>query len=585
MLAAAYQKSDDRGALDAAGQLPWPRRSVLRVRQLGPGDEIGGYRIEAMAGRGGMGLVYRARQRRPDRVVAIKVIAPELAADPDFRARFEQESATAAEIEHPNVIPVYEVGDDDGLLFIAMRFVQGVDLGGLLRQIGRLAPQRAAHLIAQVADALDAAHARGLVHRDVKPGNILVATGDHVYLTDFGLTKRASDSAGMTKTGMFVGTVDYIAPEQVEGRRIDARADVYALGCVTYQALSGTVPFPRDSDIAKIFAHVNDAPPPLRGVPLPLAAAVFRAMAKRPADRFQSAGDFGRAVSAGAAGRTEPGGDRTVATGDAASADAGAPTEVAGRAPAGLTQGASAAADSPPPAAAARTAPRRGSTRPWAFAAGAVLLVAVIGVAVAVAAGGSGLTSTTSTTSIASSLSATSTASTNAFTPAPKPTSAQIFSAVNPNGGLAVLVTGHRSGSCFGSSIAIQRSDAFRCSVGNDIEDPCFMVNQTQVLCPDGGPWTNQGILVNVRSLPTAAGVKDQGTNGQPWAIQLADGPQCLPITGASNVIANQRLNFECTGGVGLYGNVQRSGSAWMIYVSPPHSGQIALRPIATAWF
>ena len=246
-----------------------------------------------------MGLVYRARQRRPDRTVAIKVIAPELAADPAFRARFEQESATAAEIEHPNVIPVYEVGEDDGLLFISMRFVHGVDLGRLLAQSGRLEPQRAAGLISQVADALDAAHARGLVHRDVKPGNILVAERDHVYLTDFGLTKRTSDSRGMTQTGMFVGTVDYIAPEQVEGRRLDARADVYALGCVTYELLSGTVPFPRDSDIAKIFAHVNDPPPRLRDVPQPLAAAVERAMAKRPQDRFLSAGDFGRAVSGG----------------------------------------------------------------------------------------------------------------------------------------------------------------------------------------------------------------------------------------------------------------------------------------------
>jgi serine/threonine protein kinase len=561
---------------------------VLRVRQLGPGDEIGGYRIEAIAGRGGMGLVYRARQRRPDRIVAIKVIAPELAANPDFRARFEQESATAAEIEHPNVIPVYEVGEDDGLLFIAMRFVQGVDLGGLLRQTGRLAPQRAAHLIVQVADALDAAHARGLVHRDVKPGNILVAAADHVYLTDFGLTKRASDSSGMTKTGMFVGTVDYIAPEQVEGRRVDARADVYALGCVTYQALSGTVPFPRDSDIAKIFAHVNDSPPPLRDIPLPLAAAVLRAMAKRPADRFQSAGDFGRAVSAGAAGRTEAGGDRTVATGAAAIADANATTEIAGRVPVELAQEPPAAGDSPPRGGPARTPRQRSGARPWAFAAGAVLLVAVIGVAVAVAAGGSGPTPTTSTTSTtipSSSSTATSTTSTSAFTPALKPTSAQIFSAVNPDGGLAVSVNGHKSGSCLGSSIAIQRTDAFRCAVGNDIEDPCFMVNQTQVLCPDGGPWTNQGILVNVPSLPSPAGVKDQGTSGQPWAIQLADGSQCLAITGASNVIANQRLNFQCTGGVGLYGNVQRSAATWMIYVSPPHSGQIALRPVATAWF
>jgi serine/threonine protein kinase len=530
-----------------------------------------------------MGLVYRARQRRPDRTVAIKVIAPELAADPDFRARFEQESATAAEIEHPNVIPVYEVGEEDGLLFIAMRFVQGVDLGGLLRQTGRLPPQHAAHLIAQVADALDAAHARGLVHRDIKPGNILVATGDHVYLTDFGLTKRAADSHGMTKTGMFVGTVDYIAPEQVEGRRIDARADIYALGCVTYELLSGSVPFPRDSDIATIFAHVNDPPPPLRDVPPPLAAAVARAMAKRPADRFQSAGDFGRAVSAGAVGRADAGRDRTVATGDASTADATAPTEIAGLIPTEFDHITPAVGLSPP-AGAAPTRPARLGSRPWFVAAGAVLLIAVIGVAVAVAAGGSGSTSTTSTST--STKVSTSTSTSASTTPAAKPTAAQIFEPVGPNGGLAVPATRHATGSCFGTSNVIARADAFRCSVGNDIYDPCFMVNQTQVLCPNDGPWANVGILVNVPDgLPNASAVKDQGTSGQPWAIQLADGTQCLMISGLTNVIANQRLNFQCTTGIGLYGNVQRSGSAWMIYASAPHSAQITLRPIATAWF
>jgi len=570
---------------------------VAPVRQLGPGDEIGSYRIEAMAGRGGMGLVYRARQRRPDRIVAIKVIAPELAADPDFRARFEQESATAAEIEHPNVIPVYEVGEEDGLLFIAMRFVQGVDLGGLLRQNGRLPPQRVAHLIAQVADALDAAHARGLVHRDVKPGNILVAAGDHVYLTDFGLTKRAADSRGMTKTGMFVGTVDYIAPEQVEGRRIDARADIYALGCVTYELLSGTVPFPRDSDIATIFAHVNDSPPPLVDVAPPLAAAVARAMAKRPEDRFQSAGDFGRAVSAGAAGRIDAGSDRTVATGDAATADAHAPTQVAGLVPTEFApdpaprsgsppaQGTARRGGSPPPRGTAATASQRLLARPWALAAGAVVLVALIGVAVAVAAGGSGPGPTTPTSTPTSASVPASTSSSTPTTPAPKPTAAQIFVPVNADGGLAVAVTQHVSGSCFSTSNVILRSDAFRCMAGNDIYDPCFTVNQTQVLCPTEGPWANRGVLVNVPGLPSTGGIKNQGTTGQPWAIQLADGSQCLPISGASNVIANQRLNFECTGGVGLYGNVQRSGSVWMIYVSAPQSGQIALRPIATAWF
>jgi DNA-binding NarL/FixJ family response regulator len=281
------------------------------MRQLRAGDQLAGYRIEAVAGRGGMGLVYRARQRRPDRIVALKVIVPALAADRVFRGRFERESNLAAQIEHPNVIPVYEIGEDDDLLYIAMRFITGVDLGALLNQSGPLPPERATRLIAQVGDALDAAHARGLVHRDIKPGNVLIDASDHVYLTDFGLTKRTDETKGMTATGMFVGTVDYIAPEQIEGRQIDRRADIYSLGCVLYEILSGTVPFPRDSDIPKIFAHVNDPPPRLQNVPPPLADVVERAMAKRPEDRFLSAGKFTRAALIAAGG--EPAGAATPA--------------------------------------------------------------------------------------------------------------------------------------------------------------------------------------------------------------------------------------------------------------------------------
>lgn len=579
------------------------------MRQLRLGDDFGDYVIEAVAGRGGMGLVYRARQRRPERVVAIKVVAPDFAADPAFRVRFEQESTIAAQIEHPNVIPVYAVGETDGLLYIAMRFVEGVDLGRLLASSGALRPQRATRLVAQAADALDAAHARGLVHRDVKPGNMLVAAGDHLYLTDFGLTKRTADSKGMTATGMFVGTVDYIAPEQIEGRDLDARADVYALGCVLYELLAGSVPFPRQSEIAKLFAHVNDPPPPLGGVPEPLAAAVSRAMAKRPADRFTSAGDLGRAALAGAEGRADDEIGRTVATGRAALIDQpNRPARGARRAP---SAGPSAwrleptQADSPPATdQAAKPRPRRS----WIGLAGAVTLLGAVGAAVAIALGASGATrkpqttpaaSTTGTraaTATNSTRAATATTGTHAATAtnstqagtstAPQPTATAIFSPVNGSGQLAVQVQHRTSGACFsGSELAI-RSDAWRCMVDNVILDPCFTVDQSHVLCPTDGPWGSQSDLLSLPGgVPTNLQDSNAGTSGQPWALQLADGSQCLLLGGATTVVAGQRLNYDCANGLALYGNVQRSGQVWMIYAGTPHSAQLTLRPVATAWF
>ncbi|MEA2266459.1 MAG: hypothetical protein QOE27_2042, partial [Solirubrobacteraceae bacterium] len=212
----------------------------MTAREIAPGDVVGGFAIEAIAGRGGMGVVYRARQTRPDRLVAVKVIAPDLADDPAFRARFERESAIAAQIEHPNVIPVHAVGEDRGILFIAMRFVSGIDLRTLIAQEGRLEPRRAATIVDQVAQALDAAHGHGLVHRDVKPANVLLAAAggrDHVYLTDFGLSRHVEGSQGVTGTGAFLGTIDYVAPEQARAERVDARTDVYSLGCVLFHAL------------------------------------------------------------------------------------------------------------------------------------------------------------------------------------------------------------------------------------------------------------------------------------------------------------------------------------------------------------
>jgi serine/threonine protein kinase len=282
-----------------------------------------------------MGVVYRARQNQPDRLVALKVIAPELAEDVTFRARFGRESAVAAEIEHPNVIPVYAVGEDRGVLFIAMRFVDGIDLSALLAQSERLEPRRAAMIIDQVGQALDAAHHRGLVHRDVKPANILLSTAggrEHVYLTDFGLSRHIDRSQAMTQTGAFLGTIDYVAPEQVRGGRVDALTDVYSLGCVLFESLTGSVPYPLDNDFAKLYAHDNRPPPSVceraPDVPEAFDAVLVRAMAKSPEQRYLSAGDLGRAALAAASDTSLSRTERSVATGAAAPQEAAAvPTQ------------------------------------------------------------------------------------------------------------------------------------------------------------------------------------------------------------------------------------------------------------------
>jgi Protein kinase domain len=298
---------------------------------LGPGMTVGEFVIEAIAGRGGMGIVYRARQREPDRVVALKVIAPDLAGDPNFEARFKSEGRIAARIEHPNVIPIYAVGEDRGTLYIAMRYVVGTDLRAVIEQEGRIEPGRAALLIDQVAQALDAAHGHGLVHRDVKPANILLAPQggrEHAYLTDFGLSRLVADSQAITATGALVGTVDYIAPEQVRGERVDARTDVYSLGCVLFHSLTGRVPYPEGNQIAKLYAH-DSRPPPLAlecvpELPAALDGVIARAMAKDPDARYQSAGDLGAAALAAVQAAPPPDAERTVAVGGAA--PLGAPT-------------------------------------------------------------------------------------------------------------------------------------------------------------------------------------------------------------------------------------------------------------------
>ena len=300
---------------------------------LSTGAVLGDFRIEGEIGHGGMGVVYRAAQVSLDRPVALKVISEALSDRPGFRERFERESRLAASLDHPNIIPVYAAGEHDGVLYIVMRFVDGTDLRALLAAEGALDPARAAGVVAQVASALDAAHERGLVHRDVKPANILVAArggGEHTYLTDFGLTKRTASDSGLTAAGEWVGTLDYVAPEQVRGEPVDGRADVYALGCVLYELVTGQVPFNRDDDIAKLWAHIADPPPsPFElapDTPRALAGVVERCMEKDPEDRFQTAGSMGRAALSAVPGLGDTGARARIAAGRGAAGRRGGPT-------------------------------------------------------------------------------------------------------------------------------------------------------------------------------------------------------------------------------------------------------------------
>jgi len=272
------------------------------------GRQVAGYRIEREIGRGGMAVVYRARDLRLERTVALKLLAPELARNDTFRLRFTHESRAAAAIDHPHIVPVFEAGETDGILYIAMRYVEGSDLRHLLDRRGPLDPEAALRIAAQIASALDAAHEHGLVHRDVKPGNILVARGtdsdhpEHVYLTDFGLTKKSLSLTGFTSVGQFVGTLDYVAPEQISGRPVDGRCDVYGLACVVQEILTGRPPFQREDDMALLWAHQYAEPTPPSavrpGLPRGVDAVFARALAKSPDARYDTCLDFVAALRA-----------------------------------------------------------------------------------------------------------------------------------------------------------------------------------------------------------------------------------------------------------------------------------------------
>jgi DNA-binding NarL/FixJ family response regulator len=268
--------------------------------QTAIGSSLAGHRIDAVLGRGGMGIVFRATDLMLDRTVAMKLIVPEVAGSEMFRARFERECRLAAALDHPHVVEIFHAGEAEGLLYLTMRYVDGTDLSRLLHDQGALEPARAVALLAQIASALDAAHALGLVHRDVKPANVLIGQRsgrDHVFLTDFGLTKPTREES-LTQTAVPLGTVDYMAPEQARGDLVDARTDIYSLGCVLFQMLTGSVLFDGHSDLQKLWAHVHEPPPKLRSIrpdlPKSLESVLGRALAKAPAERHQSAGELAR---------------------------------------------------------------------------------------------------------------------------------------------------------------------------------------------------------------------------------------------------------------------------------------------------
>ncbi|MFC4472005.1 serine/threonine-protein kinase [Streptomyces xiangluensis] len=299
---------------DASGAGPGrPDKGVAGSRASGLiGARIAGYRVERELGRGGMAVVYRARDLRLDRTVALKLLTPEMVLNDTFRRRFAYESRVAAAIDHPHIVPIFEAGETDGVLYIAMRYVPGLDLRALLDRDGPLPVEIALRIAAQVASALDAAHEHDLVHRDVKPGNVLVARGtdsdhpEHIYLTDFGLTKKSLSLTGFTTVGEFVGTLDYVAPEQIAGRPVDGRCDLYSLACVVYETLAGGPPFQPDDAMELLWAHQYDQPPALSarrpGTPSAMDDVLARALAKVPEDRYGSCLEFVAALRTTAKG-------------------------------------------------------------------------------------------------------------------------------------------------------------------------------------------------------------------------------------------------------------------------------------------
>jgi serine/threonine protein kinase len=314
-----------------------------------------------------MGVVYRAEELALQRPVALKVINAEHSREERFRERFRRESKIAAAIDHQNVIPIFDAGEEQGVMFITMRLVEGTDMRALIAARGHVEPLLAARLVRQVGAALDAAHARGMLHRDVKPSNVLLGRRDHAYLADFGLAKQASAPAGLTRQGSIVARVEYVAPEQILNQPVDARADVYALGCLLFEALTGEEPFARWTDgphaLAPVEAPVPSAVALRPGLPAAFDDVLRQAMAKDPDERYPSAGDLGEAalVAAGGLQRARP--LSIVATGEASFV--------------GIKQRGTGPEAAPGEAVPATAEAGRSDARQWAIALAALVLMAV----------------------------------------------------------------------------------------------------------------------------------------------------------------------------------------------------------------
>jgi serine/threonine protein kinase len=274
---------------------------MISLRQSSPGSgatdrRFAGYELQEFLGEGDQGAIYRARDARLGRQVALRVVAPQLTRDPVTRERLNRETSALASVDHPNVAPIYDAGEVDGQLYVVTRWVEGLNLKELIARDGRLPPRRAVRIVSQVAGALQAAHELGIVHRSVKPSSVLVTAEDHAYLTDFGLARHSNDPTGLTVEKQLLGDFDYVAPEYIQGSRVDERVDIYGLGAVLYEALTGEVPYPRAGPAAKMYAHASAPAPSARErvpeVPEALDELVRRAMAKRPEDRPSSVGEF-----------------------------------------------------------------------------------------------------------------------------------------------------------------------------------------------------------------------------------------------------------------------------------------------------